>query len=261
MRVCPQSAAGGHKSVDSSVFQLSTRRFLKLLRIVVWCNEQIAAGSMAELFGQIVHVVEEIIVAGGYVGILLVMFIEALFPPIPSEIIMPFSGFLAAQGRLNPVGVWLAGASGSLLGALVVYQIGRTAGDTFVRQFLRTRGRWLGISEVQYDRVLKIFRRYGEWMVLVGRVIPVVRALISIPAGADRMPRLRFAVYTFVGASGWSGTLTLAGYLLGEHWGEVAARVQPFTGWIALGLLVGGGLLLFGLWLRRRTMATVENRP
>lgn len=216
---------------------------------------------MAEVLSQIIRLVEEVIVAGGYVGILLVMTLEALFPPIPSEIIMPFSGFLASQGRLNPVGVWLAGATGSLLGALIVYHIGRTAGDTFFRGFLRAYGRWFGVGEAQYDRVLGAFRRYGEWLVLVGRVIPVVRALISIPAGAERMPRLRFALYTFVGASGWSGTLTLAGYWLGERWSEIAARVQPLTGWVAGALLAAVVVLALGWWLRqrRRGLPTAEN--
>lgn len=217
---------------------------------------------MSELLGQIIALAEDIIVTGGYAGIMLVMFCEALFPPIPSELFMPFSGYLAAQGRLNPVGVWLAGATGSLLGALVVYHIGRTAGDTFFRRFLRTYGRWFGIGEAQYDRVLGVFQRYGEWMVLAGRVIPVVRGLISIPAGAYRMPRLRFVVFTFVGASGWSGTLTLAGYWLGERWGEITALVRPFTGVIGAGLVLILVLVVAALLLRQRrraAAATVES--
>ncbi|MFQ3647083.1 MAG: DedA family protein [Anaerolineae bacterium] len=216
---------------------------------------------MAELLGQIIALAEDIIVAGGYIGILFVMFAEALFPPIPSELFMPFSGYLAAQGRLNPIGVWLASATGSLLGALVVYHIARAAGDTFLRRFLRSYGRWFGIGEAQYDRVLGIFQRYGEWMVLAGRVIPVVRGLISIPAGAYRMPRLRFIVYTFVGASGWSGTLTLAGYWLGERWGEITALVRPLTGVFGAGLLLLAALVVVAMLLRqrRRAAATVES--
>lgn len=217
---------------------------------------------MSELLGQIIAVAEDLIVTGGYAGILLVMFAEALFPPIPSELFMPFSGYLAAQGHLNPLSVWLASAAGSLLGALVVYHIGRAAGDVFFRRFLRAYGRWFGIGEAQYDRVLRLFERYGEWMVLVGRMIPVVRGLISIPAGANRMPRLRFATFTFLGASVWSGLLTLAGYWLGEHWREVTALLQPLTGFIGAGLVGLAVALIVGLALRQRrraAAATVES--
>jgi membrane protein DedA with SNARE-associated domain len=207
---------------------------------------------MPEFIGQLITLAETLIVTGGYLGILMVMFAEAFFPPIPSEIIMPFSGYLASQGRLNPFGVWIAGAAGSLLGALALYHIGRSAGDALFRRLLRNYGRWCGIGEAQYDRVLALFRRRGEWIVLAGRVIPVVRTLISIPAGADRMPRLRFIVYTFIGASGWSGTLTLAGYWLGERWSEIGARLQPFSSWIGVGLAAAAALLLISFWVRQR---------
>ncbi len=217
---------------------------------------------MAELLGQIIALAEDIIVAGGYAGILFVMFAEALFPPIPSELFMPFSGYLAAQGHLNPFMVWLASATGSLLGALVVYHIARAAGDTFFRRFLRAYGRWFGVGEAQYDRVLGIFQRYGEWMVLVGRMIPVVRGLISIPAGANRMPRLRFVAFTFLGASGWSGVLTLAGYWLGEHWREVTALLQSATSFIGAGLVIlAVGLIVSLLVLRQRRRAAIVESP
>ncbi len=207
---------------------------------------------MTELLGQIIAAAQDLILTGGYAGILLVMFAEALFPPIPSELFMPFSGYLAAQGHLNPLRVWLASAAGSLLGALVVYHVGRAAGDAFFRRFLRAYGRWFGIGEALYDRVLRLFERHGEWMVLVGRTIPVVRGLISIPAGANRMPRLRFAAFTFLGASVWSGLLTLAGYWLGEHWREVTALLQPLTGFIGAGLVVLAVGVIVGLALRQR---------
>lgn len=193
---------------------------------------------MGELLNQVVEIVQQIIQAGGYPGIVFVMFLENVFPPIPSEVIMPFGGFLASKGEFSFVLVWLAGIVGSVIGAVLLYFLGLFAGDIVIRGFLRRYGRWIGISEEDYNRSLKFFHKYGEWIVLFGRVVPLVRSLISIPAGAERMPAGKFIFYTTIGSAIWSGLLTGAGYVLGERWEEIILVVDQFQHVVVIVLVV-----------------------
>lgn len=164
--------------------------------------------------------VQGIIRAMGYVGLGWVMFLENVFPPIPSEAVLPMAGWLAyeQEGNFTLWGVTLVGAIGSVAGALVFYGLGYWFGEQRVRELLQRYGKWFLLSEDDFDTALTWFDRYGEYVIFFGRMVPIVRSLISIPAGIASMNLGRFGVYTAVGTALWSFLLGLAGYLLGQNW-------------------------------------------
>lgn len=162
--------------------------------------------------------IEQIIVRLGYPGIALMMLAENVFPPIPSELVMPFAGFLAARGQLSLAGVLLAGGLGSVAGALLLYGLGAWVGDRVLRAWVRRWGRWWLLAEADLDRALGVFARFGGLAVLVGRLVPLVRSVISVPAGVDGMPLGRFLLLTLAGTSVWNGLMAGAGYWLGARW-------------------------------------------
>ncbi len=168
-----------------------------------------------------------VIASSGYFGIALLMFAENLFPPIPSELIMPFAGFVAARGDLHPVGVVAAGVTGSLLGAIPWYLAGRWLGGERLKRFADRHGRWLTASRQDLQRAEDWFNRYGWLAVLLGRLVPAVRTLISIPAGATRMPLPTFIICSAIGTLLWSCLLTGAGYLLESRYDQVAGWIDP----------------------------------
>mgnify|MGYP001954064533 CR=1 FL=1 len=186
----------------------------------------------------------------GYFGIALLMFLENVFPPIPSEVVMPLAGFTASGGALALAGVVAAGAVGSVLGALAWYFAGRLYGGERLKRFFDGRGRWLGISRGDIDQATAWFGRHGRWAVLIGRLVPGVRTLISVPAGICGMPLLPFIVYSAVGTVGWSLALAYAGVLLRDNWNAVGDYVGP-VGYVVLGLVAAW----FGLRLVRRHRA------
>lgn len=172
--------------------------------------------------------IEEAILALGYIGIALIMLIENIIPPIPSELVMPFAGFLAAEGKLSFAGVVGAGTAGAVLGALVLYYAGRWAGEPLIRSFLRRYGRWIGVSERELDEALTAFGRRGDAMVFFGRLIPLIRSLISLPAGMNRMPVWRFLAFTTIGSLLWNLALTTAGMILGQNWEAVLSFLSQY---------------------------------
>ena len=155
-----------------------------------------------------------IIAWGGYGGVALLMAIESACVPLPSELIMPFAGYLVAMGRLNLWLVATAGALGCNLGSVIAYEAGRRGGRPFVARW----GRYLLVSMHDLDRAEAFFRRWGGIAVLVCRLLPVVRTFIAFPAGVARMPLLRFHVYTFAGSWPFCLALAWAGAKLGAAW-------------------------------------------
>jgi membrane protein DedA with SNARE-associated domain len=213
------------------------------------------------LMEQIAQFMQQLVAAIGYPGIALVMLLENVFPPIPSEVIMPFSGFLAQSGRLSFVGAWLAGTFGSVAGGLVLYGVGRSLGDPILRQFLRRYGRWVGISEGEYDRALRVFARYGDWVILFGRLIPLVRSLISIPAGMSKMPLLRFTILTALGSSIWNFALIGSGLILGSQWERVLFLMDEYQTLVLIVMVLPGlafAVYLYRVWSMRRITITQE---
>jgi membrane protein DedA with SNARE-associated domain/uncharacterized membrane protein YkvA (DUF1232 family) len=168
---------------------------------------------------------------------MLLMLAENIFPPIPSELIMPLAGFVAARGELNPVLVVLAGTLGSLLGALPWYYAGVWLGEERVCAFAARHGRWLTLDEKEIGQAIRWFERYGKIAVLIGRLVPTVRTLISLPAGMARMPLLPFLAYSSIGTVAWTAALTAAGYLLQSEYERVSGYVDDVSKAI-IGLIV-----------------------
>jgi membrane protein DedA with SNARE-associated domain len=165
----------------------------------------------------------------GPFGIGLLMFLENVFPPIPSELIMPLAGYLATRGDMNIVVVIIAGTIGSLIGVLPWYFLGRKLGQEGVKRLAGRHGRWLTMSPADVDAATERFKRHGVVSVLVGRLIPTVRTLISVPAGVARMPFWQFLAFSAIGTLIWTAALALAGYLLGQAYSVVADYVDPVS--------------------------------
>jgi membrane protein DedA with SNARE-associated domain/uncharacterized membrane protein YkvA (DUF1232 family) len=181
--------------------------------------------------------ITDTVAAGGYPGIVLMMLAENVFPPIPSELIMPLAGFVAAQGQLNPVLVVLAGTLGSVLGALPWYFAGLWLGEERVCAFAARHGRWLTLSEKEIGQAMRWFERHGRIAVLIGRLVPTVRTLISLPAGMARMKLLPFLLYSSIGTLAWTGALTAAGFLLESEYRRVGGYLDQVSK-IIIGLIV-----------------------
>ncbi|MEA5542679.1 DedA family protein [Limnoraphis robusta Tam1] len=165
----------------------------------------------------------------GYMGILILMFLENIFPPIPSELIMPLAGFTIAQGQFNFLGVILSGVMGSILGALPWYYFGKNWGEKKLKEWIEKRGKWLTLSTEDLERSQQWFRHYGNWVVLLGRVIPGIRTYISIPAGLEKMPIFSFLVYSTLGTIVWISFLTVVGYWLGDNYILVEEFMAPIS--------------------------------
>jgi membrane protein DedA with SNARE-associated domain len=178
----------------------------------------------------------------GLVGVGLLMLLENVFPPIPSEVIMPLAGFVARKGRNDIVLTIVAGSIGSLLGAFGWYWVGRKVGEERLRAWVDRHGRWLALSGDDIDRAGDWFRRHRGVAVGVGRLVPGVRTLISLPAGFARMPLLPFALWSTIGTVAWTAALVLAGYLLGAAYDKVQGPLNVAT-WI-----VFGAILAMYLW-------------
>ena len=155
-----------------------------------------------------------VISAAGYMGIAGLMALESACVPLPSEVIMPFAGYLASTGRFSLVLAATAGALGCNIGSTLAYAAGARGGRSLVERW----GRYLLLSPGDLDRADRFFRRFGGPAVLIGRLLPVVRTFIALPAGIARMPQLQFQLYTFVGSWPWCYALAYVGYLLGERW-------------------------------------------
>lgn len=173
----------------------------------------------------------------GSIGVALLMFAENVFPPIPSELIMPLAGFSAAQGDLNLVVIIVAGTIGSLLGALLWYYIGKWVGADRLKRWASKHGRWLTVSPEEVDQASEWFQRHGGAAVFFGRLIPAVRTLISVPAGIAGMPLIPFLLYSTLGTALWTTFLAGAGYLLESQYQRVSDWVNPVSN-VVIGLLV-----------------------
>ncbi|ASM72936.1 MULTISPECIES: DedA family protein [Roseobacteraceae] len=174
----------------------------------------------------------------GLPGIFLLMLGENMFPPIPSEVIMPLGGFLVEKGELTMPGVIIAGSLGSLLGTTLWYWAAVRLGDQRMRDLIVNYGRWLTMSEADYDRARDWFERHGNLAVLIGRMIPGVRTLISVPAGLTGMPITRFLALSLVGSVIWVALLTAAGYALGSQFALVSDWINPVSNLLFAGLAI-----------------------
>ena len=183
---------------------------------------------MSHLLELVATWIEELIASIGYPGIVIVMAIENIFPPIPSELVLPFAGSLSAKGEMNFWAAVAAGTIGAVIGAIVLYAVGYFAREAGVRNLVARFGKYLFISERDLDRAADWFERYGEIIIIFGRLIPLVRSIISIPAGYTRMNPVRFLIYTTLGTTLWNLILTYTGRLLGENWEDILAFTDTY---------------------------------
>ncbi|HEY6300793.1 MAG TPA: DedA family protein [Candidatus Binatus sp.] len=177
----------------------------------------------------------------GYGGVVLMMAIESACIPLPSEIIMPFSGYLVATGRFGLQMVAIAGAVGCLLGSYVAYFVGSWGGRPFIERY----GRYVLIAEHELETADRFFARWGSHTVFWSRMLPVVRTFIAFPAGVSRMKLLPFTIYTLLGSYVWCLALAYGGMKLGQHWKDLAPYFHRFDALIAILLIVGGAGLIY----------------
>ena len=178
----------------------------------------------------------------GYTGIISLMFLESSFFPFPSEVVMPPAGYLAWKGEMSLTLVLLSGIAGSLLGALFNYWVA----VKFGRPFLLRYGKYFFVSPESIDKADKFFSKHGHISTLVGRLLPVIRQYISLPARIARMPLKTFTLFTTIGAGSWVIVLTFAGYLLGEHQDLLKEYLHVITlACVAAALIIGGGYYIF----------------
>ena len=183
----------------------------------------------------------------GYWGIGLLMFLENLFPPIPSELIMPLAGFTISQGKLEFAPVMFAGVFGTVVGALPWYYAGKIFGEQRLKNLADHYGRWLTISSKDISKATSWFDKHGAKAVFFCRLVPGIRTLISLPAGISNMPILPFLVYSTIGTTLWVGLLTYTGYVLGDNYGVVEKYIAPVSK-IVLAILVTA----FIIWIVKK---------
>ena len=185
----------------------------------------------------------------GYAGLALLMLAETVFPPIPSEAVLPLAGYLVERGDFNYVLVLLTSTAGSVLGAMVLYEAARRGGRPFAERFLR----FAHLQPEKLDDAERWFARRGALIVLLGRCVPGMRSLVSLPAGLLRMPRLQYLGLTLLGSAIWNAVLVTVGYLLGSQWERVADVIGPVSKpLVAIAVVgVGGWLLWHGVKARR----------
>ena len=165
----------------------------------------------------------------GYAGVAVLTFLEHLFPPIPSELILPLAGYVAGSGELTLGTVIIVGGIGSLAGATVWYVVGRRIGEPRLRTWVQRHGRWLTLSTHDIDRSNDWFRRRGKGAVLLGRLMPGIRTFVSLPAGFSGMPWPTFLIYSAIGTVAWTAALVYAGAKLQENFELVSKYVDVIT--------------------------------
>ena len=183
-----------------------------------------------------------------YGGIVLLMAIESACIPLPSEIVMPFSGYLVYTGAMTLWGVALAGAVGCVLGSLVAYFIGAWGGRPLAERY----GKYVLISHHDLDLADRWFRRHGDITIFIGRLLPVIRTFIAFPAGVSRMPLIRFNLYTFVGSFIWSFGLAWIGMKLGQSWNTLGVYFHRFDA------IIGAVLIAAAIWYVYRHLKNLK---
>ena len=191
--------------------------------------------------------ITSVIESMGYVGVFLLMGIESACIPLPSEIIMPFSGYLAFKGRFDLTWVAVAGALGCNFGSVFAYYLGSWGGRPLVEKY----GRYVLVTKHDLDLADRFFARYGDWAVFIARLLPVIRTFIALPAGIARMNVLRFHIFTFLGSLPWCWALAYAGYKLGENWPSLRDYFHKFDYLIGIVIVAGAVWFIRDRWRNR----------
>ena len=191
--------------------------------------------------------INSLVAATGYAGIALLMAIESACIPLPSELIMPFAGYLVYTGTMKLIWAATAGAVGCNLGSLVAYEIGCYGGRPLVERY----GRWILMGRRELDWADRFFQRWGDMAVFIARLLPVIRTFIALPAGIARMPRGKFHIYTFLGSWPWCLGLAYLGMKLGENWRALGKYFHKFDAVIGAFLLAGIVWFFWSHWQNR----------
>ncbi len=188
----------------------------------------------------------------GYLGVCLLIAVENLFPPIPSEVILTFAGFMTTYTRLTVLGVVIFATIGSTIGAIILYAVGSALTPEKLEQLVETKWfRWLGFRVENVQKTMKWFREHGTKAVFLGRCIPIIRSLISVPAGMAQMQYARFLFYTIAGSTLWNILLVNAGAILGESWELVVAYINRYSMFVKT-ILFAGGVCLFVRYIKSK---------
>ena len=180
----------------------------------------------------------------GLVGVFLLMLLETVFPPIPSEVIMPVAGVVAATGSMSLGGVIMAGTFGAMVGNLIWYIVARAVGLARFRPLIERYGRWLTLDWPEVERAQQLFGRFGGSIVLIGRLIPTIRSVVSLPAGMVRMHLPSFLIWSTIGTATWSAGLAVAGWLLGRE----SEKVEQYLGPLSTAVIV----MIVGIYIVRQ---------
>lgn len=195
--------------------------------------------------------ITEMIEQFGYVGILILITIENIFPPIPSEVILLLGGFMTTRTSLSVIGVVIFATLGSLLGSMMLYGIGRMINIEKLEKFVTTKSSWLRIDGQDIRKANRWFDKYGYWAIMICRLIPLVRSLISLPAGMAKMRWVTFLLYTLFGTFIWNTILVAVGAFVGESWTEIVHHLSIYST-IIYGLLAAIMVLFFVIIIRKR---------
>ena len=189
---------------------------------------------LSEIADWVTRVIESL----GYLGVAFLVALENVFPPIPSEVVLPFAGFVASDGDASFLGMVVAATTGSLVGAWVLYGVAASVGPVRLRHFVERFGRWFSVSVDDLERAESWFDRHSQIAVLICRCVPLIRSLVSIPAGFRRMPFATFTLYTVLGSAIWNFGLVGAGYLLRDRWEDVEP-VMGVVQWVVVAAIAG----------------------
>lgn len=210
---------------------------------------------MSSMLGDFASWATDVIESLGYWGLAFLVALENVFPPIPSELVLPLAGFLTGDGRMNFFIAVFAATAGSVSGALILYGIGYWFGEQRVRTIVRRWGTWLGFKESDVDKADEWFDKYGGLAVLFCRVVPIVRSLISIPAGLRHMSLVPFILYTALGSGVWNTLLIGAGWVLGDNWTEVEEYVGYLQYLVLVVIVIAGVWWVWNRIIKRSEMA------
>jgi membrane protein DedA with SNARE-associated domain len=208
------------------------------------------------MFSGLADWVTDVVDALGYVGVALLVALENVFPPIPSEIILPFAGFVARDGGATLPGMIAAATAGSLIGALVLYGIAAWIGPDRLDHFLLRHGKWFRLTSTDVRRADRWFDRHSDGAVLICRCVPLLRSLVSIPAGFRRMNLVRFLVLTLIGSVIWNTALVTAGYVLRDNWEDVEPVIEVAQYVVIVGIIAAIGWFV---WTRIRARPTPDS--
>jgi len=210
------------------------------------------------LLGELTNWAKDVVESAGYIGVFLMIVAENLFPPIPSEAILPLAGFLASEGRFSLPLVIIAATLGAVVGALILYYLAYAFGERRVRWLIDRYGKWFAVSGKDLDAANAWFDRYGNTAVALCRMVPIVRSIVSLPAGLRQMPLIPFILYTALGSGLWNTLLILLGYWLGDNWEEVGKVIDYIEYPIYLAIVLA---VIWFFWKRKFSPAARSAKP